>query len=134
MMCPLSTRPLTTVGRLERRIELVSEPPSSRLDLLRFLERVQVADLERTRGWIAAEEARLAEIAARQPPAPPPDWELELDLGRRPVRVHVGGCSMSGKGFRRQPLTREAALRALGVDRLDPCEYCHPDANLGVLD
>jgi hypothetical protein len=117
------------------KIELVSESQPSRLDLLRFLERVQIGDLERTRDWIAAEEARrLAELAARLPPAPPPEWELETDLGRRPVRVHVGGCGMSGKGFRRHPLTRDAALRALGVDRLEACPYCSPNVALGVLD
>jgi hypothetical protein len=33
----------------------------SRLEMLRFLERVQAADLERTRRWIAEEERRLAE-------------------------------------------------------------------------
>ncbi|MER5726912.1 DUF6233 domain-containing protein [Streptomyces sp. NPDC002138] len=53
--------------------------------------------------------------------APPPEWELETDLGRRPVRVHVGGCSMRGTGPRRPPLTRDAALRALGVDRVEAC-------------
>lgn len=125
---------MTTACADRRRIELVSDALPSRLDLLRFLERVQVGDLERTRGWIAAEERRLAELAARLPAAPPPEWELETDLGRRPVRVHVGGCGMSGKGFRRHPLGRDAALRALGVDRIPACDYCHPDTALGVLD
>ncbi|MFF3878948.1 hypothetical protein [Streptomyces sp. NPDC001978] len=32
--------------------------PLSRLDLLRFLERVQQADLERTGRWIADEQRR----------------------------------------------------------------------------
>ena len=125
---------LTTTCADRRRIELVSDSSPSRLDLLRFLERVQVGDLERTRGWIAAEEKRLAEQAARVPPAPPPDWELELDLSKRPAVVHVGGCTMGGKGWRMRAIDRDAALRALGVDRIPACPYCSPDTVLGVLD
>lgn len=105
-----------------------------RLDLLRFLEKVQLRDLERTRGWIADEEQRLAELAARLPPPAPPAWELETDLGRKPVRVHVGGCTMSGKGLRSRAVSREEALRLLGVDQLEACPYCSPNVALGVLD
>ncbi|MFB6678361.1 hypothetical protein ACFCWG_39305 [Streptomyces sp. NPDC056390] len=51
----------------------------TRLDMLRFLERVQVADLDRTRKWIAAEERREAE---RQRDAPArssaPDWLIAM--------------------------------------------------------
>lgn len=112
----------------------MSDPSIPRIQLLRFLERVQQQDLERTRGWIAAEEKRLAEQAARLPPPAAPDWELETDLGRRPVRVHVGGCTMGGKGLRMKAVTRDDALRLLGVDRLEACPYCSPDAALGVLD
>ncbi|MFD9569965.1 DUF6233 domain-containing protein [Streptomyces sp. NPDC059982] len=107
-------------------------PPD--LPRLRTLETWLVMSLARVRQQIAVEETRQAEVAARLPLAPRPDWELEVDLGRRPIRVHVGGCGMGGKGYRRQPLTRDAALRALGVDRLEPCPYCSPDAALGVLD
>ncbi|MFB6805504.1 DUF6233 domain-containing protein [Streptomyces sp. NPDC056387] len=109
-----------------------AQPP--RLDLLRFLERVQLQDLERTRGWIAAEEQRLAEEASRQPLPPPPDWELQTDLSGRPMQVHTDGCRMGGKGFRMKPLTRDAALRAVGVDQVPTCPYCRPDVALGVLD
>ncbi|WP_050779969.1 DUF6233 domain-containing protein [Streptomyces sp. C] len=90
--------------------------------------------LARVQQQIAAEEALAAEVAARRPPALPPDWELELDLRQRPIRVHVGGCAVGGKGFRRKPLTREAALRALGVDQLQSCPYYRSAAALGVLD
>ncbi|MGW2995919.1 DUF6233 domain-containing protein, partial [Streptomyces sp. NPDC001193] len=62
------------------------------------------------------------------------EWELELDLGRRPTMVHVGGCEMGGKGFRQKALSRDAALRALGVEKLQPCPFCRPDIELGVLD
>lgn len=86
----------------------------SRLDMLRFLERVQVADLERTRRWIVEEERRQAEKqrgAAVRPPAP--DWLLELGLNREalPVSVHVGGCHMAGKRVR--GVDRGEALRWL---------------------
>ncbi|THA56121.1 DUF6233 domain-containing protein [Streptomyces sp. A1136] len=107
-------------------------PPD--LPRLRTLETWLAMSLARVREQIAAEEQRLAEVTARLPLAPRPEWEVETDLGRQPVRVHVGGCSMGGKGARRRPLTRDAALRALGVDRLEPCPYCSPDTALGVLD
>lgn len=110
----------------------MSDP--SRLQLLQFLLRVQLQQVEQTQRWIAVEEQRLAELAARLPPAPAAEWELELDLGRRPTMVHVGGCEMGGRGFRQKVLTRDAALRALGVDHLKPCPFCRPDIELGVLD
>lgn len=107
-------------------------PPD--LPRLRTLETWLELSLDRIRQQIAAAEAAAAEQAARLPPAPPPEWELELDLSRRPAVVHVGGCSMAGKGFRGRPLSREEALRALGVERIPACPYCSPDAELGVLD
>ncbi|CAL9677787.1 hypothetical protein SUDANB105_08098 (plasmid) [Streptomyces sp. enrichment culture] len=102
--------------------------------MLRFLERVQVADLERTRRWIADEERRDAErqrgIAAR-PPAP--DWLIEQSLSRDvpPVYVHVGGCHMAGK--RSKGVGRDQALRAL-TEGVAACPHCRPDTELGVLD
>ncbi|WP_234376461.1 DUF6233 domain-containing protein [Streptomyces sp. CB01201] len=110
----------------------------SHLDLLRFLERVQLQQLDQTRRWIAAEEARQAEIAARQPPPPPPDWVITA--GRGPAlpgtagarTVHVGGCGMAHGTSR--PVTRDQALRAITVEDVPPCQYCRPDSELGVLD
>lgn len=107
-------------------------PPD--LPRLRTLETWLVLTLDRVRREIAAAEALAAEEAARLPLLPPPDWELELDLRQQPTVVHVGGCSMGGRGFRRRPLTRDAALRALGVDQLAACPYCSPNVALGVLD
>ncbi|MEV7413111.1 hypothetical protein AB0O04_35370 [Streptomyces althioticus] len=50
----------------------MGESGTSRLAMLRFLERVQERDLARTRQWIAEEERREAErqrgMEARQPP------------------------------------------------------------------
>ncbi|MFD3574748.1 hypothetical protein [Streptomyces sp. NPDC058644] len=56
----------------------------TRLDLLRFLERVQLGDLERTRKWIADEERRQAErIRGEQARPPTPDWLIEQGLDGR---------------------------------------------------
>ncbi|WP_324789220.1 DUF6233 domain-containing protein [Streptomyces sp. H51] len=105
----------------------------SRLTLLRFLERVQVRDLERTRRWIADEERREAErqrgVKAR-PPAP--DWLIEPGLNRgTAVYVHVGGCWNAAR--RSRAASREQALRAL-TEGVRPCPQCHPDTALGFLD
>ncbi|WP_263165432.1 DUF6233 domain-containing protein [Streptomyces sp. SCSIO ZS0520] len=111
----------------------MSDTTPSRLDLLRFLERVQLADLERTRRWIADEERRAAERArgaAARPPAP--DWTIEMSLGgRHPVAVHVGGCHMAGKRPRR--VDRGEALRAL-AEGVEACTHCRPDGELGFVD
>ncbi|MGI5378525.1 DUF6233 domain-containing protein [Streptomyces sp. CA-251387] len=112
----------------------MNDPVLPRLALLRFLERVQLRDLERTRRWIAEEERREAESRrgrAARPPAP--DWLIEQSLSRDvpPVYVHVGGCHMAGK--RSKGVAREQALRAL-ADRVDPCPHCRPDAALGFVD
>ena len=107
-------------------------PPD--LPRLRTLETWLQLSLDRVRQQIADEEKRHAEVAARLPPTAPPEWELESDLGRRPVRVHVGGCTMGGKGLRMKRIGRDDALRLLGIDRLEPCRYCRPDVQLGVLD
>lgn len=108
----------------------MNEP--SRLDLLRFLERVQLGDLQRTRDWITAEEQRTAEIAARRPPAPRPEWLIQrgIDTHRSPVAVHTGDCGMAGKLT--LPVTREQALAALGQG-VEACGICRPDTELGVL-
>ncbi|MCZ4608870.1 DUF6233 domain-containing protein [Streptomyces sp. Lzd4kr] len=106
----------------------------SRLDLLRFLERVQERDLARTRRWIADEERRERErqrgIQAR-PPAP--EWliELGLDPHAAPVYVHTGDCWNAGK--RSRAISRDQARRAL-ADGAKACPQCQPDTALGMLD
>lgn len=102
--------------------------------MLRFLERVQVSDLERTRQWIAAEERRQQErqrgIEAR--PAPP-DWLLEHGLNRDSpaVYVHAGGCWNAGK--RSKGVDRATAMRAL-AEGVAACPHCRPDSELGFLE
>ncbi|MGW5736986.1 MULTISPECIES: DUF6233 domain-containing protein [Streptomyces] len=107
--------------------------PLTRLDLLRFLERVQERDLARTRGWIADEERRAGErIRGEQGRPSAPDWLIEQGLdGRAPVYVHVGGCHMAGK--RSKGITQDQARRAL-YERVDACPHCRPDSDLGVLE
>ncbi|MDH6434764.1 hypothetical protein M2158_003241 [Streptomyces sp. SAI-144] len=106
----------------------------SRLALLRFLERVQLRDLERTRRWIADEEKRETErqrgLAAR-PPAP--EWLIELGLNRHtaPVYVHVGDCWNASK--RSRGISRDQARRAL-ADGVKACPQCNPDNVLRFAD
>lgn len=101
--------------------------------LLRFLERVQLKDLERTRRWIADEERREAECRRGLQARPPaPEWLIERGLsGRAAVYVHVGDCWDAGK--RSKGISREGALRAL-ADGVKPCPQCGPDAVLGFLE
>ncbi|WP_405948898.1 DUF6233 domain-containing protein [Streptomyces prunicolor] len=105
----------------------------SRLDVLRFLERVQARDLARTRRWIADEERREVErqrgLAAR---APDPDWLIERGLsGRTAVYIHKGGCYMVGS--RSNGVELDQALRAL-AEGIAPCPHCRPDNALGFFD
>lgn len=105
---------------------------SSRLELLRFLERVQVQDLQRTRDWIATEEQLIAAGAGARPAPPPPEWLIEqgIGTGRPAVRVHVGGWDTR---TRCKPATAEAARRAL-AEGVPACPHCRPDTALGILE
>jgi hypothetical protein len=116
------------------RIEHVNDPAPPRLDLLRFLERVQEQDLERTRRWIADEERRERERQQGEQARPaPPDWVLELGLNRdsAAVYVHEGSCWNAGK--RSKGVDRSTALRAL-AEGVAACPHCRPDAELGYLE
>ena len=116
------------------RIEHMHDPTPSRLDLLRFLERVQEQDLARTRRWIADEERRESErrTGAENRPAPP-DWLLDYGLNKdaMPTGVHVGGCHMVGQ--RAKGTDGDTARRALAAG-VPGCGHCRPDTALGVLD
>ncbi|MGW6866484.1 DUF6233 domain-containing protein [Streptomyces sp. NPDC054901] len=111
----------------------MSENSSSRLELLRFLEKVQVKDLQRTRDWITAEEQREAAEARRRPADPPPEWLVEhgIGTGRPAVRVHTGDCWDTRS--RCKPVDRETARRALG-EGVQACPHCRPDTVLGLLE
>ena len=115
------------------RIERVSDP--SRLEMLRFLERYQLQQLEQTRRWISDEERREAEHRRGEQQRPPtPDWVVELGLsGGAPQAVHVGGCAMGGTQARTKPISLDQAVRAL-ADGVRACTFCRPDTELGILD
>lgn len=106
-------------------------PAPSRLQLLRFLEKVQLQDLQRTRGWIATEEQHVAAEAVRRPAPPPPEWLIErgIGVGRLPVRVHAGGCWDARK--RCTAMTMEEARRA-PAEGVPARPQCRPDAALGM--
>ncbi|MFE0107075.1 DUF6233 domain-containing protein [Streptomyces sp. NPDC059009] len=106
--------------------------PLTRLDMLRFLERVQLGDLQRTRRWIADEERRQAERQRGEQVRPPaPDWLIEMSLnGRSPLYIHAGDCHMAGK--RSKAITREQARDALN-QQVPACSHCNPDTELGLL-
>ncbi|WP_372352653.1 DUF6233 domain-containing protein [Streptomyces sp. KL116D] len=107
---------------------------STRLDLLRFLERVQEQDLARTRKWIADEEQRhaaQARTAAASKP-PPPEWLIERVVHSDLVlSVHVGDCNMTGKNT--TAATRDDAVRTL-AEGIEACPFCQPDVALGIED
>ncbi|MGW3195189.1 DUF6233 domain-containing protein [Streptomyces sp. NPDC001118] len=110
------------------------DPTPSRLDLLRFLERVQLSDLERTRRWIADEERRERERQQGEAARPaPPDWLLDFGLNRdaMPIGVHVGDCHMVGQ--RAKGVGSDTARRAL-ASGVPACDHCRPDSELGILD
>ncbi|GAA2945878.1 MULTISPECIES: DUF6233 domain-containing protein [Streptomyces] len=106
---------------------------SSRLEMLRFLLRVQEQQLHATRRWIADEERREAERHQGEQARPPqPDWVLELGIGvgAKPAEVHAGHCYAIGD--RRRPITRDQAITAL-TDGVEACPHCRPDTDLGLL-
>ncbi|MFF9244838.1 DUF6233 domain-containing protein [Streptomyces sp. NPDC014776] len=113
----------------------MTDPVSPRLALLRFLERVQVRDLERTRRWIAEEERREDERQRGMQARPPePDWLIQYGLNRKNIDwVHTGDCWAAAKSGRCQPATRQQAVEALR-QQVPACVHCRPDTALGVLD
>ncbi|MFB7657903.1 MULTISPECIES: DUF6233 domain-containing protein [unclassified Streptomyces] len=112
----------------------MNEPDPTRLTVLRFLERVQLRDLARTRKWIKDEERRAAEeqcgIEAR--PAPP-DWLLERGLNGHspPVYVHTGDCWNVGRNS--TGIEQEQARQAIATG-IKACPHCRPDTALHMLD
>ncbi|MEV6791265.1 DUF6233 domain-containing protein [Streptomyces sp. NPDC051320] len=115
---------------------------AARLAALRFLERVQLGDLERTQRWISDAERRLSEAQARQEreAQPPPEWIVQRGVGSGPATVHtmLGAYSEVCWGLRVdhvriRPVSREQAMRAITEEGVVPCERCRPDTALGLL-
>lgn len=117
------------------RLERVNDSTSlTRLDLLRFLERVQKRDLARTRRWIAEEEARAVQQERRQETEErvAPDWILQTMINSGASMLHLGTCWATGSK-RTRGITRDEALDAL-AHGAEACSVCRPDTALGVLD
>lgn len=104
-----------------------------RLALLRFLRRVQEQQLAQTDRWIAEEERRtsLASQRVRRTASRDPGFVIShgIGAGRRPFEVHVGDCRMAR---RTKPVTPVEA-RELLVEGVEPCQFCRPDSELGML-
>ncbi|MFF5445516.1 DUF6233 domain-containing protein [Streptomyces sp. NPDC012888] len=106
-------------------------PPD--LPRLRTLETWLQLNLDEVRRRIVvAEQEQAAAAAVRELPSPP-DWLIEhgIGVGRRPVRVHAGGCWDAGK--RSAGVPEDAARQAL-AEGVEACPHCRPDTLLGVLD
>ncbi|MFG2593993.1 DUF6233 domain-containing protein [Streptomyces sp. NPDC048438] len=89
--------------------DLPPDPPR-----LRTFETWLALTLEQVRERIAAGERREAEVRQGRSARPPvPDWTIELVIGqgKHPLYVHVAGCHLAGE--LQQPVSREAAARAV---------------------
>lgn len=106
-------------------------PPD--VNRLRVIEQQLTIWLGHVQRAIAEAEASEAIRANTLPVTPIP---VEYRLGdprpirgqREPPLLHTGDCRM-GSG---RPITRPQALEALTADA-EPCPYCRPDTELGVL-
>ncbi|WP_329026737.1 DUF6233 domain-containing protein [Streptomyces sp. NBC_00690] len=109
------------------------------LEMLRFLRRVQIQQLEQTERWIGRAEHRLARSRPdgplpprpRRPTSsnPPARWILEQSIAG-PVTVHTGDCWIPVENS--QPLTRAQARSAL-ADGAMACPGCRADRTLEQL-
>jgi hypothetical protein len=103
-------------------------PDLPRLQVLETWLRMQLATVQSRIRQVEEQERSRPE-----PIRPPqPDWLLETARlsGRRgdPLYVHHGACT-AAKG---KAITREEAMQAL-VQGVEPCPYCRPDTELGIL-
>lgn len=104
-----------------------------RLELLRFLRRVQEQQLQQTDRWIAQQEQREASEARAALSRPPvePGWCVSYGIGadRRPIEVHIGDCGMAKHT---KTVSEEQARQAL-TEGVEACQFCRPDTALGLL-
>ncbi|GGJ92076.1 hypothetical protein GCM10011583_24410 [Streptomyces camponoticapitis] len=120
----------------------MSDP--ERIEMLRFLERVQLQQLAQIRRWIERAEERAGEreeradeaAAGTAPEAGSPSPEWTLDGGKRAFRaVHQDPrcfAVRSTLGAVAQAISREQAIDALTRGGLTACEVCRPDTALGL--
>jgi len=106
----------------------------ARIEMLRFLERVQLQQLALTGRWIEHAEQRATKASTED--APDPQWMLD---GGAPVSrtVHRDpGCFAlrSPRGAPARSISREEAVAAITQGGATACEVCRPDTALGVLE
>ncbi|MFD3523896.1 DUF6233 domain-containing protein [Streptomyces sp. NPDC058653] len=122
-----------------------------RIEMLRFLERVQLQQLAQTRRWIARAEERAkgrgegrakgrgqgpagGAAAASAPGAGATRWTL--DGGKSAFRaIHQDPkcfAVRSPLGAVARAISREEAIEALTHGGLPACEVCRPDLALGL--
>ncbi|MEU0991236.1 hypothetical protein [Streptomyces sp. NPDC005953] len=99
----------------------------SRLDLLRFLERVQKQDLARTRRWIQEEQQRARAEAQRAaaPKAEPKTWRAYVPAdARQTVELHRVECRIEHPELDTREITATEArkLREMGAEM--SCQQC----------
>lgn len=103
-------------------------PPD--LDRLRVIETFLDLQLQAVRAEIARQEGAAAPVSHPAPPTRP--WLVKYDIStaQRPLQVHVEDCAVSG------PLTRRVAEDEARrwVVEVGVCQFCRPDALLGVLE
>ncbi|MFD7438352.1 DUF6233 domain-containing protein [Streptomyces sp. NPDC059861] len=121
-------------GSQEQQVS--GQEPLSRLDTLRFVQRVveqqPVRQLRLIDRWIADEEP--CEAARRQGeerrPAPP-DRLVQYGLNHTNGRRAHRDCWAAADGGRCRPATWQQALDALR-QQVPACVHCRPDTTLGI--
>ncbi|MEU5402412.1 DUF6233 domain-containing protein [Streptomyces sp. NPDC005963] len=108
------------------------------LEMLRFLRRVQLQQLEQTERWIGRAEQRLARKRPNGPVPSPPQrsprstpharWVLERSIAG-PVAVHTAECWIPAADS--QPLTRAQARSAM-AEGVTACPGCRADTTIDL--
>ncbi|MBM9624386.1 DUF6233 domain-containing protein [Streptomyces zhihengii] len=104
-----------------------SLPPD--LARLRVVETFLDLQLQAVRAESARQEGTADPVSPPTAPARPP-WLVEYDIStaRRPLQVHVEDCAVTGPRTRR--VSQGEAQR--WVVEVGACQFCRPDALLGV--
>ncbi|MFF4401655.1 DUF6233 domain-containing protein [Streptomyces sp. NPDC001480] len=104
-------------------------PDLERLSTLRVWHAMWLARIDRKIELLLKSQAE--QDHGRRAKPKPPEWIVELGVGRPPVQIHRGTCYMPGK--RRRPVEQDEARRLL-ADGTSACTHCRPDAHLGIID
>lgn len=103
-------------------------PDLPRLRTLETWLRLQLARVEQQIRHLEDQ----ARIATPSPAPVRPAWLAEYDISasHRLFQIHTGECAMTGKRVR--PISEDEARR--GIIEAGACQFCRPDAELGVLE